>query len=249
MLKKVLILKQFGRPFGWEEQLFDNFQHLKEYGWDLFVFTSNEMKSRGNVKIIPMTLEEFDKLIIEKTGIDPHNYIDPQTGNPHKVPSDYYPAEGLIFEDYIKGYDFWGHINWDVTFGRLDHWIPDSFLEEIDIFGNDPDAINGVFTVYRNNKFINNLFREHPQWQEVFATHYLYNFDEIHFSETVRKARDGGRVRFKSAWWMSNDRQPQHTPIPQIETDKDHTLYELKDGKRVEIMLFHWNRVKQWPLK
>lgn len=257
--KKVLIQTQFGTPHTWTTEYFRNVRMLEPLGWSLKVFTPNLWKSAGNIEIIPMTIEGFDALVKRYCGVEPKNFIDP-TGRPHKLVSDFYPAYGLIFQDYIRGFDFWAHTNWDMVYGRLDRYIPDVMLDQVDIWSDDVDAINGIFTVYRNNEFVNNLFRRAPGWEMAFTLHEECAFDEYQMTQAVRQAARDNLVRFAYPLYFgmhSYDRLLPHVPTPQVYFEDDGGLCEiLGDVNRAaprgffgrEIMSFHFSRTKKWPV-
>src|SRR3990167_2019192 len=119
MIKKVFLNTMFGKPFPdeWVNGFIENVQRLGQFGWQWKIFTPNPIKSKGNVEIIKMDINEFNTRIERATGINPYNYIDPKNDCPHKLVSDYYPAHGLIFKDHAAGFDYWGHCNWDLVYG------------------------------------------------------------------------------------------------------------------------------------
>jgi hypothetical protein len=63
---------------------------------------------------------------------------------PYKV-CDFRPAFGEIFADELAGYDFWGHSDLDVIFGRIREHLPAAAFEA------DKILFNGNFSLYRNN--------------------------------------------------------------------------------------------------
>jgi len=249
MYKKVMTQVLFGKPFDkyWMDSYFENCNSLGKYGWE-WKFFMPEGKSLKHVEVIKMTLDDFNELVDDKLGIKPKNYID-EREMPHKLMSDYYPAHGLLFDKWIGGADFWGHCNWDMVFGRLDKWFDDKFLSDCDIFGNDPDAINGIFSLYRNTPFINHLFKEHPLWKEAFAyvgSDNPYVFDETCMTDLCKKVSKEGRIRFKTDWLLSNDHQDGHEVIPKLKMKKDGSLIDLV--KKKEVPMFHFSGTKKWPL-
>lgn len=268
MLNKVILQTQFGTPHPWSEQYFDNVRTLAPYGWSLYVFTPNlhPGQSGGNIRIVPMTIEQFDQLLGKQTGVSANNHL--VNGKPAKFVSDYYPAYGRIFQEYIEGFDYWAHTNWDMVYGRLDHFLPDAELEKHEIWADDVRAINGIFTVYRNNEHVNNLFRLVPEWQAMFRIHELFGFDERHMTLLVRDLVDAGKLALGGPpyyGYHSYDRLPQHLPTPRLEVKPDGALIELfpdlfaqhlercedtawrgRFGR--EIMSFHFSRTKRWPL-
>jgi hypothetical protein len=63
--------------------------------------------------------------------------------SPYKL-CDFRPAFGEIFADELAGYDFWGHSDLDVVFGRIrDHLPPEAFEADKILF-------QGNFALYRN---------------------------------------------------------------------------------------------------
>ena len=262
MLIKTFVQCQFGSPHSWSAEYFRHCRKLEEFGWKMLTFTPNDWRSEGNLEFVRMTLEEFDALMEKKIGINPKNYL--VNGVPSKLISDYYCAFGAIFDDYLAGVDYWAHTNFDCIYGRLDRFIPDSELINWDIWSNDPNAINGIFCLYRNDPLINNLFRLVPHWEASFTTHEPCAFDEHQMTLAVQKLAASGKIRFGCPRYFayeSYDRLPQHQPKPSIYLESDGGLIEfVKDSLAKppgtarpgifghEIMMFHFRHSKQWPL-
>lgn len=274
-MKKIFLLTQFGTPHEWTQEYIDHVQHLERYGWYWKIFTPNKLESKGNVEIISMTAEQFGELTLKKLGVRPNIFIT-KNGVPSVHVTDFYVASGIIFEDYIQGFDFWGITNFDVIYGRLDHYIPDGLLETTDVFTDDVNVINGVFSLFRNIENVNTLFKRIPHWKEMFLQnpcpkcmgdgndHVLYGTDEYHMTEVMKKASHENVVMYAYPQYYplhSHDRLEQHIPGPKLEIQKDGSLYELfKDincpewkhahpmlGK--EIMYFHFSSTKKWAIK
>lgn len=225
MLRKLFIRVWIGPLPDWYEQWLENTATLKPYGFDFLV--ENDYES-------------FRERCKAKLGVDIN--VTPGT----RKAGDFDPALGVLFEEELKGYDFWGHTGLDVAFGRLDRFVSDEFLSGLDIFGNDPNAINGCFSLYRNCDVVNNLFREQRDWTEIFEDPGHYGFDEIHFTEVVLRAADEGRIRFGSAFWQSHDTQPGHKLVPRLSIKSDGTLLDMVTGK--ETMMFHFHKYRRWPI-
>lgn len=221
------------------DKYYKNFNNLGE-GWEHFIFTDGDLKSKGNIKVIPMSSFEFTDLAEKKIGIKP--YIPA----PSPLIRDMRPAYGLIFEDYIKGYDFWGHTDFDTVLGNLDKYLTDELLLGCDIFSNDPNAVNGIFSLYQNNNFVNNLFKEYPEWIEIFQDEKYHAFEELKFSELVLKVKAEGRIRFIDRFWQEHDRQPDHMPSPKLKLKENGSLINAVTGN--EMMMFHFRRTKKYPL-
>lgn len=70
---------------------------------------------------------------------------------PYKL-CDCRPLYGILFEDELKGYDFWGHCDADMLLGDLSRFITDEILD-----AHDKLFTHGHFVIYRNDKIINQL--------------------------------------------------------------------------------------------
>jgi hypothetical protein len=261
MLHKCFLQTQFGTPHEWTEQYFDNFRRLESTGWSLKVFTPNPWKSQGNIEIIPMTLAEFDGLVEQKCGVNPRNFL--KGPAPSKVISDYYCAFGHIFEDFLSGVDYWGFSNWDCTYGRLSKFLPDKELVKYEVWADEGSvAINGIFSLFHNDRYrVNRLYQHVPDWKQCFATHEPCGFDEIRMTHALRKLVADREVIFGHPDHFplhSYDRLPQHMPTPKVYFEPDGALIERYDDQvhfpnergffGREIMFFHWNRTKRWPI-
>lgn len=266
MLRKVFILPQFGPPFPWTEQYLEHIATLEPYGFHWKILTPHGYTSKSaNVEIVPMTFQEFDARVTMTTGVATGNYLD-SDGLPAKLLSDYYPAFGHIFHDILGDAHYWSITNWDVVYGRLDHFLPDHELEKYDIWSDDYRHINSLFCFYRNTTAINRLYQKTPHWDVMFAHHGrpLFGFDELHFDITVRDYAEAGAIRFGYPPYFSlhsYDRLIQHQPAPNLTIMPDGALIECFDDPYPalthyppwrgffgrEIMYFHFLSTKRWP--
>lgn len=262
MLKKVFIQCLFGEPFPWTEQYFQNFRRLESQGFYLRVFTPDQFKMPlgGNIDIVPMTLQEYDRLVEKHCGVDPKNFLN-HKGVPNKLTSDHYPAQGLIFRDYLEDAEYWGITNWDCVYGRLGKWLPDEQLSRWEVWSDDPAGFNGIFTLMKNTEKVNNLFRKVANWQHFFTVHQPCAFDEIRFSEILRNESSEGRLDWGHPEHFpmhSYDRLIMHRERPHLYFESDGSLIEWYDDhvhppstKRHygrELPLFHFSFTKKWPI-
>lgn len=155
---------------------FNNFFQLwldscrKNEDIDFLVFTDDEYPYNypSNVKVKYTTLRYISELV--KSKFDFEIKLD----NAYKL-CDYKVAYGIIFEEYLKEYEFWGYCDVDLIFGRISSFITDDILNSYDKI-----LSRGHFTLFRNNEYINNLFRndEYQYYKKVFSCSDNYSFDE-----------------------------------------------------------------------
>jgi len=259
MIKKAFILTQFGKPHPWTEEYLKNIAFLGKFGYHWKIFTPNKYENvPDNVEIVDMDISGFNDLINDKLGVNPRNYL--LDGIPVRPVSDLYVASGVIFEDYLRGFDYWGMANWDVVFGRLPLFIPDELLEVCDVFSDEISTLNGIFSLFKNEGKVNNLFKQIPDWEKKFCTYQLFGLDEYDMTEILNKNKD--TIVFVTPQFSplhSHDRLEQHFPEVKLEIKEDGSLWEMfKDVNppkwiharplfKREIPYFHFIRTKEWP--
>ncbi len=261
----------FGTPFPWIDRFIESVQHLEKYGWYWKIFTPYKYKGvisfeKGNIQTIDMDINQFCELVGEKTGITPKIFITDK-GIPSIHVTDFMVAYGKIFEDYLKGYDFWGMMGGpDILFGRLDHFLPDSYLADCDIFTDDPKFINGCFTLFKNTPVINDIYTKIPNWKEAFkqkdclrcttgrGAHSLYGTDEY----GLTKVLENTVLHYKHPKYYplhGHDRLERH----EISLKEDGSLWELnRDNPPLwsnaipefgrELLFYHFSQTKKWPI-
>jgi hypothetical protein len=136
--------------------------------------TQNSEDLPGNIKMIYKSLEEIADLASKKL------FFNAVIGNPYKL-NDYKPAYGLIFEDYLMEYDFWGHGDIDIIFGNIRKFMTNEMLDEYDFITVRHDFIAGFFSLFKNNELMKTLFKESKDYQKVFSSSRHYCFDECNF--------------------------------------------------------------------
>lgn len=214
-LKKLLVCPYFGELPPWMPQFMENIRHLKEQGYDF---------------LIDQNLEGFKKRVKDKLGIDCP--IIPGTG---KV-SDFRAVLGVLYADEIKGYDFYGHCDFDMVFGDVSKWFPDSELAELDVWSNHGTYICGPFTLYRNIESVDNLYLKYPNWKEKLIYPETNGWVEEEYSRVLEQSG----LRYRYSFFQGDP----YTTTPNLTMIGDR-LYQ--DGS--EIPMFHFRRSKKWPLR
>lgn len=203
---KLFIIPWFGKYPDWLDQWVANMELLKPKGYE-YLIVSN--------------LELFKKRVKEKLGIEAN--IIAGTG---KV-WDYRPMLGVLFEEELAGYDYWGHTDFDCVYGNVEKWEP----PEYEIWSNHDEYICGPWTLYQNTDKINNLFRK-CGWKKYLDTPEPTGWAEQEFSRRVEKKTD-----YRYTFHQTKD-------LNQFDLSWHNGLY---DGD-LEIMMCHFKRTKLWPL-
>jgi hypothetical protein len=147
---------------------------------------------------------------------------------------DYRCAFGLLYQDELVGYDWWGHTDMDCIYGRLDRFYSDERLAEpLLILTDCNDYVCGPWTLYRNTEETRLLFMDVPGWERELTRRKVTGWVETSFTETTR-AHLRHRLRL--------DQRHRYGDPHRLAWNGDR----LMDGT-VEIPFFHFNRTKVWP--
>lgn len=102
------------------------------------------------------------------------------------VPSDYYklcdlrPTYGVLYEEDIRDYDFFGYGDIDVIYGNIRHFYTDEVLDN-NIISSHTWCLSGHFALIRNEKWLRNAFRRVINWKTILEKSRNMRFDEDKF--------------------------------------------------------------------
>jgi hypothetical protein len=144
---------------------------------DFIIVTDNILHESlpANVKIVNRSLAEIRQVARDKLSFEIALHT------PYKF-CDFKPVYGLLFEDLLQEYDFWGHGDIDVVYGQIRKFITDDILHKHDVICVRPEYVSGFFTLFRNNRQMRELFKESKDYQRVFQNPGNYCFDECNWN-------------------------------------------------------------------
>lgn len=160
----VLIIVYFG-PFPlWLPAFLLSCRYNPEIEW--LIFSDNEVppNSPENVRFVKIELAAFNRRASEALGLD----IRIQPSFLYKL-VDVKPVLGKIFEEYIQGYEFWGHCDLDVLWGNITTFITPDILQHFDIITSRIHKMSGHFCLYRNFPEIQTIFMKIPRVSAMLA--------------------------------------------------------------------------------
>ena len=121
-----------------------------------------------NIKFVHLSKEDLIKLVKDKLDVNFHFF-------PYKC-CDLRPTYGIIFDNYITNYDYWGHTDIDLFYGPLEEYLC-NIKTNIEIISGGWHSCNGSFQFYKNYKKINNLFRK-TDYKFILEHNNHFAFDE-----------------------------------------------------------------------
>ena len=168
--KVAMIQPYFGKLPNYFGLALKAYESNPDFDWYIFTDDTTHYDYPSNVFVTHTTLDRL------KSRFQQHFDFPIALERPYKL-CDYKPLYGHLFADYLKGYDFWGHFDPDVIFGRINNFIPDGLYQEYDkIFDR------GHFALYRNTPTVNLIYREEVphcvNYRVVLASERNWAFDE-----------------------------------------------------------------------
>lgn len=154
-------------------------------GIDWILFTDQSLKANQyeNIKIINTSLAELNILVSEKTNVQV------SIRHPYKL-CEFRPAFGLIFNDYLQDYDYWGYCDIDLIFGDIFSFLERAFGTGYHIISPHKKFFHGHLCLLKNTPEINNIFSLSPDYKKIFRSNKLHVFDEKFYKEGINLDSD-----------------------------------------------------------
>lgn len=169
-MKVAIIVPYFGTLPNYFQLFLNSCDSNKKFDWLIFSDDTTKFYYPENVHFIKMSFKECQKLVQSKFEFQI------ELVRPQKL-CDYKCAYGLIFEQFLEKYDWWGYGDIDLIIGDLETFITDDMLKSYDRIGSI-----GHLTLYRNTmdncrEFMGKL-NGRKRYKEVFTTPKGCAFDE-----------------------------------------------------------------------
>ena len=115
-----------------------------------------------NVLHVPMSWEQFVERVSARL-FEGEKLSNLLNASRNKV-IDFKPCFAHLFPELVSRYDWWGHLDNDLLLGNIRHFVTQDILSHYDLIPGIPPKGKwimswGPFTLYRNTKVTNELFR------------------------------------------------------------------------------------------
>mgnify|MGYP001227241223 CR=1 FL=1 len=152
---------------------------------DYVIYSDNPLPKGwpANITYHYISFDDYKNLVSQRLGIR-FNPI-----NPYKL-CDLKPAYGMIHDNDIKGYDFWGFCDIDLIFGNIRKFLTHNVLNSCDFYSAYERRVSGHFFLTRNTPELNKSFMKVDGWRKVFEDVEHHCFDERAFSSLFVKFKN-----------------------------------------------------------
>lgn len=215
----VILVPYFGRWPAWMPAFLRTCAGNPDVQWVFFTDCEPPPASPPNVRYEPITLAEMNLRATERLGMPVRKQLYSQ--------SDLRPAFGEIFAEFTRGFDFWGHCDIDVLWGRIRHFITDEILGAHDIVTSRRHAVAGHFALFRNNDAVNTFHRAIPDEARMLADETFYCIDESKISRYLRGLLAENRSPVRVYW-------PEELVADRLELRRRRHGWHWRDGRLLD---------------
>lgn len=181
--KIIILMPYFGKWPFWMNLFIESCRLNPTIDWHFFSDCGKLDLFPDNVKYQEISFNQYKSLVSSRLGIK----FNPD--NAYKI-CDIRPAFGLIHEDLIKEYDFWGFGDLDLVYGDLRALYTERYLGKYDLYSNHATRVSGHLCLIRNTEKMLNVFRKIPGWESKFSNPTHMAIDERAFSKLFVKHKN-----------------------------------------------------------
>src|SRR5262249_20641845 len=106
------------------------------------------------------------------------------------------PCMGLLHEEDIRDFPFFGFSDIDVIYGRIARFYSEAVLAETDVVSTHPERISGHFAVFRNTRAIRHAFERIPGYHQRLEEADNAALDEVPYRDAFVSSSATERTRF-----------------------------------------------------
>lgn len=253
----VVIVVYFGELPDWFAVFVASCHYNQNIDWVVFSDRIDAEVKQRNVRMVPLS----SALLVERAaGRLCMDISDRRMDRMSYKVNDLKPAFGVLFSEYVDGYDFFGYGDLDVIYGDVRRSI-EYILATHDVVSTHDWCVSGHFALFRNTESLRNAFRRVPGWKAAMESPASERFDEDGFFKAFRSRRTlaGRMLNGVGVLNASESRERMHmkeffttplTPRPWRDGRCDHPMvwywfnghiYNDRDGARDFIYLHFMN--------
>jgi uncharacterized protein DUF6625 len=163
------------------------------------------------------------------------------------------PAYGLIFEEFVRGYEYWGFGDEDVLYGDVDGILGPHLDGTVDIVSPGMNGKSGHLTLVRNAPRTNELAMRDPAFKEVLVSREHWAYDETSW----RRGHDSSSFYALVKAEAARGELTLHQGLARRVNVPAPGRWYVYDGRRLredggtELLYYHWGRMRhlnvRWP--
>ncbi|MEQ1759775.1 MAG: DUF6625 family protein [Vicinamibacterales bacterium] len=237
-----VVVAYFGRLPAWSPAFFVTARKNPDIQFLLYTDMDLPAGTVGNITIRHMEIADFNRRATEVIGtpIEVQHHV--------AKTNDLKPVFGLMFEDDLKGFDYWAYSDFDVAWGDIRRFVTDELLHSHDLISSRKDKLCGHFTLFRNAPEYNRTWELIPDVIKAMGCPTHMHLDEVVFTKSIRGTlgqwplTSASRIYWKSNWTIDAkyQRDMGHGPNDVLWWRDGRTF----DVEGQEMMYLHFHKLK-----
>ncbi|MBD1821732.1 hypothetical protein H6F51_04360 [Cyanobacteria bacterium FACHB-DQ100] len=175
--KIILLMPYFGQWPEWFRFYLESCRWNPTIDWLFFTDCPIPENAPTNVRFVRMSFQDYQQMASYRLGI---NF---NTQSSYAI-CNLRPAYGVIHQDYLEGYDYFGFSDIDVIYGNLRAFYTDEALCH-NTLSTHPDRVSGHLFLIKNNEQWIHAFRKIPGWQDLMSQPLISGIDEAFFGKLL----------------------------------------------------------------
>lgn len=173
--KICLLMPYFGKWPFWMPFFLQSCRYNADIDWIFYTDCGALDNCPDNVRVISMSFAEYCAKVSLRLDVP----FSPERA--YKL-CDIRPAFGLIHQEDLAGYDFWGFGDIDLVYGDLRAYFTEERLRNNDLLSTHARRVSGHLCLIRNSERMRVAFRLIPSWQQRFCDQQHQALDEGAFT-------------------------------------------------------------------
>lgn len=170
-IKIGIIVVYFGQWPDWITYFIRSCERNTEIDFIVFNDSHTTLSHNKNIKNKLLTMDEFNILASKKLGFKV------KLNNPYKI-CDFKPAIGRIFEDYLKGYYYWGFSDVDLILGDLRKLVKRIVNNNYDFISLYRGFLSAPFFIVKNTSYLNSVYEKIKDYRYYLCRNEYCGIDE-----------------------------------------------------------------------
>ncbi|TVP75361.1 MAG: hypothetical protein EA353_14105 [Puniceicoccaceae bacterium] len=177
-MKAAIIIVWFGPFPPWFSAFLVSCSRVHCVDWHIFHDHPLEFSVPEQVILHDYSPEEFQSAVTARLGWNG------KAIEPYKL-CDFRPAFGVLFEEYIENYDYFGWGDLDVVFGNVDQFLY-GIIDRWDVISFSDDVPSNHFILIRNTERHRNLYRQIKDYPSLLQSPEYVGVDDFVFPTVLR---------------------------------------------------------------
>lgn len=232
----IIIIDYFGKWPEWFPLFLESCKRNPTIDWLFHTDCSYEQFKIPNVSFKTLTKEKYIENVNKRLKLNftlLHNY---------KL-CDLKPMCGVLYEEEIRNYDFYGYGDIDVIYGNIRNFYTPEVLENY-VISTHTWCVSGHLALFRNTKWLRNSFKRYRGWKTLIEKPECQRFDEDLFINVFKYPRINPKLfsfydilnplskKYRNKLYFVEQFTTPLTPSPWRSGDLSHPqVWYWKDGK------------------